>query len=122
MRPPWPRWVAHQKLWSPKKGTMSVGRPTSAPAAVVPAPPWCTTPLQRGKSQLWGVWSMRQMLAGGVLLPNLPHPRFITARMPACTAAPEGQPSPGHLIGDGQSPWKEHEVIFVTVLLVHRRR
>jgi hypothetical protein len=37
-------------------------------------------------------------------------------------SSPGRSASPGHLIGDGQSPWKEHEVIFVTVLLVHRRR
>ena len=56
---------AHQKLWSPKKGTTVVGQEASRPAAVVPAPPWCMTAWQRGKSQSWGTASTSSTSSGG---------------------------------------------------------
>ncbi|KAG0490833.1 hypothetical protein HPP92_007696 [Vanilla planifolia] len=43
--------LSPQKNWSPKKGTTVVGHPALNPAAVVPAPPWCTTAVQRGNNQ-----------------------------------------------------------------------
>ena len=32
-----------KKTYSPKNGTIAVGRPLRRPQAVVPAPPWCIT-------------------------------------------------------------------------------
>ena len=46
--------ISPQKNWSPKKGHTSVGLPKRSPAAVVPAPPWCTTAATCGSSQSCG--------------------------------------------------------------------
>ena len=49
-----------QKGWSPKNGQIMLGFPASSPAAVFPYPPWCTTALTCGKSQLCGAVSMNR--------------------------------------------------------------
>ena len=47
----------------------------AAPAAVVPAPPWCTTALHCGSSQSWGTASSCSTLAGmSSPSPRLPQP------------------------------------------------
>src|SRR6266536_3405028 len=43
--------IEPQNCWSPKKGTTVVGFPHLRPMAVVPAPPWRTTPATLGNSQ-----------------------------------------------------------------------
>ena len=48
------RAISPQKDWSPKKGQTSVGLAALSPAAVVPAPPWCTTAATFGSNQSCG--------------------------------------------------------------------
>ena len=45
------RTISPQKNWSPKKGQTRVGFAALSPAAVVPAPPWCTTAATLGSNQ-----------------------------------------------------------------------
>ena len=75
-----------QKGWSPPKGTTSVGRPAVMPAAVVPAPPWCTTALTRSNSQSCGTKpATYRFSSGGTSTP--PQPVDKTARTPLSRTA-----------------------------------
>ncbi|WIV56353.1 hypothetical protein QP939_47435 [Amycolatopsis nalaikhensis] len=51
-----------QKGWSATNGQMTCGRPAATAAAVVPAPPWCTTRLV-GRCG-WTAPDFRAWLAG----------------------------------------------------------
>jgi hypothetical protein len=80
----------YQKGWSPKKGTIVVGQPASNPAAVVPAPPWCTTAEHRGNSQSCGTLSTKKMLGGTAtpgIEPRFPQPLLIIPLMPVSASA-----------------------------------
>ena len=63
---------------------MIFGFPVSSPAAVVPHPPWCTTALTCGKSQLCGAASMNMTDSDCAVSVGSrpPQPRAITARTP----------------------------------------
>nr|WP_164929022.1 type I-D CRISPR-associated helicase Cas3' [Gloeobacter violaceus] len=79
---------APQKGWSMVKGTTRAGTPARSAAPVVPAPPWCTTAVTRGKSQSLGRASAKNTSSAQPREASPPHPQSSTARTPALRTAP----------------------------------